>query len=175
MPDAATRREVLPHGLRLVTERMPHVRSVSIGVWLTRGSRHEPRQHEGIAHFVEHMDFNGTRRFQKQALVDYIEAIGMRFGADPTSTVANAFALWSSHRAYMVLVWKAPVLMYAVPTAAPKRSRPLLLALKVVKLALSYLNVKPMLVIADWASSPDTPRLVAPTMGSSAPVAGVNT
>ena len=40
---------------------MPHVRSVSIGVWLTRGSRHEPVEHEGIAHFVEHMLFKGTR------------------------------------------------------------------------------------------------------------------
>ena len=39
---------------------MPHVRSVSIGVWLTRGSRHEPSAHEGIAHFVEHMLFKGT-------------------------------------------------------------------------------------------------------------------
>ena len=39
---------------------MPHVRSVSIGVWLTRGSRHEPAAHEGIAHFVEHMLFKGT-------------------------------------------------------------------------------------------------------------------
>ena len=39
---------------------MPHVRSVSIGVWLTRGSRHEPSAHAGIAHFVEHMLFKGT-------------------------------------------------------------------------------------------------------------------
>ena len=39
---------------------MPHVRSVSIGVWLTRGSRHEPTEHAGIAHFVEHMLFKGT-------------------------------------------------------------------------------------------------------------------
>ena len=34
---------------------MPHVRSVSIGVWLARGSRHEPQEQSGIAHFVEHM------------------------------------------------------------------------------------------------------------------------
>ena len=53
-------RDVLPNGLRLLTERMPHVRSVSIGVWLARGSRHEPQEQSGIAHFVEHMLFKGT-------------------------------------------------------------------------------------------------------------------
>ena len=53
-------REVLDTGLRLITESMPHVRSVSIGVWLTRGSRHEIAERSGIAHFVEHMLFKGT-------------------------------------------------------------------------------------------------------------------
>jgi len=53
-------REVLGSGLRLLTESMPHVRSVSIGVWLTRGSRHEPEACSGIAHFVEHMLFKGS-------------------------------------------------------------------------------------------------------------------
>ena len=42
-------RDILPNGLRLLTERMPHVRSVSIGVWLARGSRHEPIEQSGIA------------------------------------------------------------------------------------------------------------------------------
>jgi predicted Zn-dependent peptidase len=45
-------RDVLDNGLRLLTESMPHVRSVTIGVWLTRGSRHEPEAQGGIAHFV---------------------------------------------------------------------------------------------------------------------------
>ena len=52
--------ETLPSGLRLVTESMPHVRSVTVGVWLTRGSRHESDAESGIAHFVEHMLFKGT-------------------------------------------------------------------------------------------------------------------
>ena len=61
MPDTAIHREVLPNGLRLVTERMPHVRSVSIGVWLTRGSRHEPvgaRRHRALrrAHALQGHD-----------------------------------------------------------------------------------------------------------------------
>ena len=53
-------REVLDNGLRLITETMPHVRSVTIGVWLMRGSRHESDDASGIAHFVEHMLFKGT-------------------------------------------------------------------------------------------------------------------
>ena len=60
--DPRIRRDTLANGLRLVTETMPHVRSVSIGVWLTRGSRHEPAEHAGIAHFVEHMMFKGTEK-----------------------------------------------------------------------------------------------------------------
>jgi predicted Zn-dependent peptidase len=44
--------ETLSSGLRLITERMPHVRSVTVGVWLTRGSRHESDQESGVAHFV---------------------------------------------------------------------------------------------------------------------------
>jgi predicted Zn-dependent peptidase len=46
-------REILDNGLRLITETMPHVRSVTLGVWLTRGSRHESDDRAGIAHFVE--------------------------------------------------------------------------------------------------------------------------
>ena len=48
-------RDVLDNGLRILTEPMTQVRSVSIGVWLTRGSRHETAERGGIAHFVEHM------------------------------------------------------------------------------------------------------------------------
>ena len=53
-------RDVLDNGLRILTERMTQVRSISIGVWLTRGSRHETAERGGIAHFVEHMLFKGT-------------------------------------------------------------------------------------------------------------------
>ena len=45
--------ETLPSGLRLVTESMAHVRSAAVGVWLTRGSRHESDPRSGIAHSVE--------------------------------------------------------------------------------------------------------------------------
>src|SRR4051794_29380430 len=66
-------RDVLPNGLRLLTERMPHVRSVSIGVWLARGSRHEPQEQGGIAHFVEHMLFKGTHTRSAEDIAQTID------------------------------------------------------------------------------------------------------
>src|SRR5579864_690645 len=55
-------REVLPNGLVLVAEHMPHMRSVAIGIWVRAGSRGEPSGLNGIAHFIEHMVFKGTAR-----------------------------------------------------------------------------------------------------------------
>jgi zinc protease len=55
---------------------MPHVRSVSIGVWLTRGSRHEALPQSGIAHFVEHMLFRGTEHFGLPDITGVIERAG---------------------------------------------------------------------------------------------------
>ncbi|MFH1009610.1 MAG: insulinase family protein, partial [bacterium] len=51
----------LPSGLRIVTERVPGVRSVALGIWVTVGSRHEAEETGGISHFIEHMAFKGTR------------------------------------------------------------------------------------------------------------------
>src|SRR3954452_5504074 len=69
-------REVLDSGLRLITESMPHVRSVSIGVWLMRGSRHERDEQGGIAHFVEHMLFKGTATRTAEYIAQTIDSFG---------------------------------------------------------------------------------------------------
>jgi predicted Zn-dependent peptidase len=89
--DPAIRREVLSNGLRLVTERMPHVRSVSVGVWLLRGSRHEPAVHEGIAHFVEHMLFKGTERRSAEDIAQQIDSIGGHLDAFTSKEYAGYF------------------------------------------------------------------------------------
>ena len=52
----------LDNGLRIITERMPHVRSASVGVWVENGSRHEDVEINGISHFIEHAIFKGTSR-----------------------------------------------------------------------------------------------------------------
>ena len=55
-------RTVFPGGLRVVTERMPGVRSAALGIWVTVGSRNERPAENGISHFIEHMAFKGTSR-----------------------------------------------------------------------------------------------------------------
>jgi len=73
--------ETLPSGLRLVTESMPHVRSVTAGVWVTRGSRHEADAESGVAHFIEHMLFKGTTTRSAQAIAQTIDSIGGQLDA----------------------------------------------------------------------------------------------
>ena len=70
---------------------MPHVRSVSIGVWLTRGSRHEPSGHEGIAHFVEHMLFKGTATRSAEDIAQQIDSIGGHLDAFTSKEYAGYF------------------------------------------------------------------------------------
>ncbi len=73
--------ETLPTGLRLVTEPMSEVRSVTLGVWLARGSRHESDVESGIAHFVEHMLFKGTATRSAQAIAEEVDSIGGQLDA----------------------------------------------------------------------------------------------
>ena len=68
--------QVFDNGLCLLTESMPAVRSISLGAWLTRGSRHEDPAHAGIAHFVEHMLFKGTTSRTAEAIAQEIDSIG---------------------------------------------------------------------------------------------------
>src|SRR5688572_10193090 len=69
-------KEVLPNGLTLLTEAMPHVRSVAIGVWLKRGSRHESEEQSGISHFIEHMVFKGTKNRSAERIAEEVDSIG---------------------------------------------------------------------------------------------------
>src|SRR4051812_20630333 len=84
-------REVLDTGLRLITETMPHVRSVSIGVWLTRGSRHEAEPRSGIAHFVEHMLFKGTPTRSAEDIAQEIDSIGGQLDAFTAKEYASYY------------------------------------------------------------------------------------
>src|SRR3984885_5811287 len=70
------RRTVLPNGLIVLTERMDHLRSVAMGVWIKSGSRCEPAETNGISHFVEHMVFKGTRSRTAQHIAREMDSIG---------------------------------------------------------------------------------------------------
>ncbi len=69
-------RDVLSNGLTVVTERMPDVRSVAVGVWLRRGSRHETPEQGGISHFIEHMVFKGTESRSAARIAEEVDSIG---------------------------------------------------------------------------------------------------
>jgi len=70
------RKEVLANGLTVLTEKMPHVRSVAVGVWIRRGSRHEQKTESGLAHFLEHMLFKGTERRSQAEIAQEMDEIG---------------------------------------------------------------------------------------------------
>jgi len=62
MTKAAVNGTVLDNGIRVLTKHMPHVRSVSMGVWVDVGARDESPSENGLSHLIEHMIFKGTRR-----------------------------------------------------------------------------------------------------------------
>ncbi len=66
----------LDHGLTIATAEMPHMASVSVGVWVSVGGRHEPAGINGVAHFIEHMLFKGTRRRSALQISQAVEGIG---------------------------------------------------------------------------------------------------
>jgi predicted Zn-dependent peptidase len=76
MTERNLRRTVLPNGLIVLTERMDHLRSVAMGVWIKSGSRCEPAETNGISHFVEHMLFKGTRSRTAQGIAREMDSIG---------------------------------------------------------------------------------------------------
>ncbi|MBI3933229.1 MAG: insulinase family protein [Acidobacteria bacterium] len=70
------RKQKLSNGLTLLTESMPHVRSVSLGIWLNSGSRQESPQRGGITHFIEHMVFKGTQTRTAEQIARSMDSIG---------------------------------------------------------------------------------------------------
>lgn len=80
----------LPSGLRIVTDRMPHLETASLGVWVAAGSRHETSEERGLSHLLEHMAFKGTRRRSAREIAEEIESAGGDLNA-ATSTEQTAY------------------------------------------------------------------------------------
>ncbi|GIX15636.1 MAG: hypothetical protein KatS3mg118_3595 [Paracoccaceae bacterium] len=81
---------VLANGLRVVTEDMPGLASATVGLWVLAGARHEPDRQAGVAHFLEHMAFKGTRRRSAARIAEEIEEVGGYLNAY-TSKEATAY------------------------------------------------------------------------------------
>lgn len=69
-------KEVLDNGLTILTEQMPHVRSISLGIWLKIGSRSEAQEVNGVAHFIEHLLFKGTSHRTAEEIARQVDSIG---------------------------------------------------------------------------------------------------
>lgn len=78
------RKIVLDNGLRVVTERMPALKSVSVGIWVNVGSRDEEAGEEGFSHFIEHMVFKGTATRSAARISHEIDALGGEMNAFTT-------------------------------------------------------------------------------------------
>jgi len=85
-------KDVLPNGLTIITEMMPSVRSVSAGVWLRTGSRHEREEENGISHFIEHMLFKGTQHRTAEEIARAADSIGGNLDAF-TSKECTSFSI----------------------------------------------------------------------------------
>ena len=71
----------MPNGLRVVGERIPHFRSVSVGLWIGTGSQHEQSGEAGLSHFLEHMVFKGTEKRSARQIAEEMDAVGGQLNA----------------------------------------------------------------------------------------------
>ncbi len=71
----------LDNGIRVVTEEIPYVNSISIGVWVKSGSRYENKKNNGVSHFIEHMLFKGTKKRSARQIAEEIEDLGGQINA----------------------------------------------------------------------------------------------
>ena len=82
----------LPSGLTVVTENMPHLESVALGVWIKSGSRNETTDEHGIAHLLEHMAFKGTARRSARQIAEEIENVGGEVNAATSTETTSYYA-----------------------------------------------------------------------------------
>ena len=82
----------LANGFRIVTEKMPGLRSASIGIWVTAGGRNERIEQNGIAHFLEHMAFKGTKTRSSLQIAEEIEDVGGYINAYTSREVTAYYA-----------------------------------------------------------------------------------
>jgi len=81
MPDSELKKTELDSKVRVLTERVPGVRSVSLGIWINNGSRDESSEQYGISHFLEHMLFKGTSRIRARGIAEAFDNMGADINA----------------------------------------------------------------------------------------------
>ncbi len=87
------------NGVRIVAEEMPHVRSLSVGIWVNAGSRYETLEENGITHFIEHMLFKGTKNRTARQIAEQFDRIGGEINAFTSKEHTCYFAKVLDHHA----------------------------------------------------------------------------
>jgi len=95
-PEPVIHLSTFPNGLRVATAEMPHMTSVSVGLWVGVGSRYEPPRLNGVCHFIEHLLFKGTHKRSAREISEAIEGIGGSLNAF-TSEEATCFHARACH------------------------------------------------------------------------------
>ena len=86
------RKDTLSNGIRVVSETLPKSRSVSIGVWVKVGSRHEPEEIGGVSHFIEHLFFKGTGKRTAKDIAIEMDSIGGEMNAFTSQETTTYYA-----------------------------------------------------------------------------------
>jgi predicted Zn-dependent peptidase len=118
------RKKQLGNGLVVVTDAMPGVRSVSVGVWVRVGSRVESKETNGITHFIEHLLFKGTRNRTATQLAEAIDSVGGQLNAFTDKEYVGFYAkVLDTHLARAFEILSDIVLNPTFPAAELRRER----------------------------------------------------
>lgn len=104
---------VLDNGIRIVSESLEHVRSVSIGVWVTCGSRHENLQTNGTAHFIEHMLFKGTQKRSAYDIAAAIDSVGGVMNAFTSKELTSFYIKIPDYHLHLAIDLLADIFLYS--------------------------------------------------------------
>ena len=85
-------RTELATGERVISERVPGVRSVSLGFWIGAGSRDEPEARAGVSHFIEHLLFKGSSRYSAQEIAETFDELGGELNAATSRETTVVYA-----------------------------------------------------------------------------------
>lgn len=85
-------KQKLENGIRIVTEKVPGVRSAALGIWVGAGSRHENDQNAGITHFIEHLMFKGTEKRTAADIAEALDSVGGQLNAFTTKEFTCYYA-----------------------------------------------------------------------------------
>jgi len=85
-------KSVLSNGIRVVTENIPYVKSVAVGIWVGAGSRFETEEYSGISHFLEHLFFKGTEKRSAKDIAESLDSVGGQLNAFTTKEYTCYYA-----------------------------------------------------------------------------------